>query len=122
MGFGLQSTEKLNKNSEEGYKIQIVRCSFFKKTDVKAGREEALTLKVTQQERHIGKTQKKKFWKVYWPKEGWCSVSKGKERYITLCKDIRECRCSVNIGTGVPGSRTPRNVKKFKKLQSNFDN
>jgi hypothetical protein len=48
MGLGLQSTEKLNNNSEEGYKIQIVRCSFFKKTDVKAGREEALTHKVTQ--------------------------------------------------------------------------
>jgi hypothetical protein len=59
MGFRLQSTEKLNNNSEEGYKIQIVRCSFFKKTDVKAEREEALTHKVTQQERHRGKNPEK---------------------------------------------------------------
>jgi hypothetical protein len=61
MGFRLQSIEKPNNNSEEGYKIQIVICSFFKKTDFKAGREEALTHKVTQQERHRGKTQKKQF-------------------------------------------------------------
>jgi hypothetical protein len=39
MGFKLQMAEKLNNNSEEGYKIQIVRCLFFKKTDVKAGRK-----------------------------------------------------------------------------------
>jgi hypothetical protein len=31
MGFKLHSTEKLNKNSEEGYKLQLVRCLFFKK-------------------------------------------------------------------------------------------
>jgi hypothetical protein len=56
MGLGLQPTEKINNNSEEGYKIQLVRCSFFKKIDVKAKREEALTHKVTQQKRHRGKT------------------------------------------------------------------
>ena len=59
MGFKLQMAEKLNNNSEEGYKIQIARCLFFKKTDVKAGKEEALTQKVTQQEKHRGKTLKK---------------------------------------------------------------
>jgi hypothetical protein len=42
MGFKLQITEKLNNNSEEGYKIQIVRCSFFKKTDVKAGKRRSI--------------------------------------------------------------------------------
>jgi hypothetical protein len=35
--------EKLNENSEEGYKIQLTRCLFFKKTDVKAEKEEKLT-------------------------------------------------------------------------------
>jgi hypothetical protein len=122
MGFGLQTTEKLNNNSEEGYKIQIVRCSFFKKTDVKAGREEALTHRVTQQERHRGKTQKKQFWKVFWPKEGWRSVSKGKERYSTLCKAMRERWCSGNTKTEAPGSKTPKNVKNSKNLQFNLDN
>jgi hypothetical protein len=40
MGFKLHSTEKLNNNSEEGYKIQIVRCFFFKqKTDIQAGKK-----------------------------------------------------------------------------------
>jgi hypothetical protein len=31
MGFKLQMAEKLNNNSEEGYKIQTTRCLFFKK-------------------------------------------------------------------------------------------
>jgi hypothetical protein len=53
--------EKINNNSEKGYKIQIERCLFFKKTDVKAIKEEGLTHKVTQQERHRGKTLKKQF-------------------------------------------------------------
>jgi hypothetical protein len=40
MGFKLQMAEKLNNNSEEGYKIQTERCLFFKKkTDVKAGKK-----------------------------------------------------------------------------------
>jgi hypothetical protein len=59
MGFRLQTTEKLNINSEEGYKIQIVRCLFFEKTDIKARREEALAHRVTQQERHRGKNPEK---------------------------------------------------------------
>jgi hypothetical protein len=55
-------------------------------------KEEGLTHKVTQQERHREKnTLKTQFWKVYWPKEGWRSISKGKEHYSTLCKAIREC-------------------------------
>ena len=112
MGLGLQSTEKLNNNSEEGYKIQIVRCAFFKNTDVMAGREKALAHRVTQQERHRGKTQKKQFWKVYWQKDGWRSISKGKEHYSTLCKAMGEHWHSVNTRTGAPGSKTPRNVKK----------
>ena len=58
MGFELQTTEKLNNNSEEGYKIQIVRCLFFKKIYVKARREEALAHGVTQQERHRAKPRK----------------------------------------------------------------
>jgi hypothetical protein len=56
---GLQTSlnkKKINENSEEGYKIQLTRCLFFKKTDVKAEREETLTLKVTQRRRHRGKT------------------------------------------------------------------
>jgi hypothetical protein len=40
MGSKLQMAEKLNKNSEEGYKIQTTRRLFFKqKTDVKAGKK-----------------------------------------------------------------------------------
>jgi hypothetical protein len=74
-------------------------------------KEEGLTHKVTQQERHRGKTLKKQFWKVYWPKEGWRSVAKGKEHYSTLCKAIREHWHSVNTGTGAPGSKTPKSVK-----------
>jgi hypothetical protein len=122
MGLGLQMTEKLNNNGEEGYKIQIVRCSFFKKTDVKTEREETLTHKVTQQRRHRGKTQKKQFWKVFWAKEGWRSVAKGKERYSALCKAMGECWHSVNTRTGAPGSKNSQKCQKIKKLQSNFDN
>jgi hypothetical protein len=77
-------------------------------------KEEGLTHKVTQQERHRGKTLKKQFWKVYWPKEGWRSVAKGKEHYSALCKAIRERWHSVNTGTGAPGSKTPKNVKNSK--------
>jgi hypothetical protein len=48
-GFQTSLNRKLKVNSEEGYKIQIVRCLFFKKkTYVKAGREGSLTHKVTQ--------------------------------------------------------------------------
>jgi hypothetical protein len=40
MGSKLQMAEKLNNNSEEGYKIQIARRLFFKqKTDVKSGKK-----------------------------------------------------------------------------------
>jgi hypothetical protein len=43
-GFQISlNREKLNENGEEGYKIQLMRCLFFKKTDVKAEREEKLT-------------------------------------------------------------------------------
>jgi hypothetical protein len=118
MGLGLHITEKLSNNSEEGYKIQIVRCSFFKKTDVKAKREEALTHKVTRQKRHRGKTQKKQFWKVFGPKEGWCSIAKGNEHYSALCKSIRERWRSINTGTEAPSSKTPKNVKKSKNFNS----
>jgi hypothetical protein len=59
MGFKLQMVEKLNNNSEEGYKIQIARCLSFKKTDVKVEKEETLTHKVTQQEKHRGKNPEK---------------------------------------------------------------
>ena len=34
--------EKINENSEEGYKIQLTRCLFFKNTDVKTEREEKI--------------------------------------------------------------------------------
>jgi hypothetical protein len=51
--------KKLNENSEEGYKIQLMRCLFFKKTDVKAEREETLTHKATQQRRQRGKNPEK---------------------------------------------------------------
>jgi hypothetical protein len=119
MGLKLQSTKKNNNNSEEGYKIQVVRCSFFKqKTDVKAEREETLTHKATQQKRHRGKTQKKQFWKVFWAKRGWRSVAKGKEHYSALCKAMGERWCSVNTRTGAPGSKTPKNVKKSKNCNS----
>jgi hypothetical protein len=48
-GFQTSLNRKLRVNSEEGYKIQTVRCLFFnQKTYFKAGREEALTHKVTQ--------------------------------------------------------------------------
>jgi hypothetical protein len=57
---------------------------------------------------------KKQLWKVYWPKEGWRSVAKGKECCSTLCKAIRERWCSINIGIGAPGSKTPKNVKNSK--------
>jgi hypothetical protein len=79
-------------------------CS-SKKTDVKAGKEEGLTHKVTQQEKHRGKTLKKQFWKVYWPKEGWRSIFKDKEHYSALCKALREFLCSVNTGIGVSSSK-----------------
>jgi hypothetical protein len=43
-GFRISlNREKLNENGEEGYKIQLMRCFFFKKTDVKAERGEKLT-------------------------------------------------------------------------------
>jgi hypothetical protein len=55
------SLNRKNSMKIVGYKIQLMRCLFFKKTDVKAEREETLTHKVTQQRRHRGKTQKKQF-------------------------------------------------------------
>jgi hypothetical protein len=118
MGFKLQMAEKLNNNSEEGYKIQIARCLSFKKTDVKVEKEETLTHKVTQQEKHRGKNPEKQFWKAFWPKEGWRSVAKGKEHYSALCKALRERWRSVNTGTGAPGSKTPKSVKKSKNCSS----
>jgi hypothetical protein len=43
-GFQISlNREKLNEKDEEGYKIQLMRCLFFKKTDVKVEREEKLT-------------------------------------------------------------------------------
>ena len=101
MGFEFSlNRKKLNENSEEGYKIQLMRCLFFKKTDVKAEREETLTHKVTQQKRHRGKTLTKQFWKVFWAKEGWRSVSKGKERYSALCKAFRSVGALLTLGQG----------------------
>jgi hypothetical protein len=56
-GYQTLINKKTNNNSEEGYKIQVVRFLFFKqKIDVKAEREETLAHKVTQQRRHRGKT------------------------------------------------------------------
>jgi hypothetical protein len=49
---------------------------FVLKDKCPSWKEEGLTHKITQQERHRGKTLKKQFWKVYWPKEGWHSVFK----------------------------------------------
>ena len=81
-------------------------------------KEEGLTHKVTQQEKHRGKALKKQFWKVYWPKEGWRSIVKDKECYSALCEAIRECWHSVNTGTGAPGSKIPKSVKKSKNCNS----
>jgi hypothetical protein len=78
MGFKLQTIEKLNNNSEEGYKIQTTRCLFFKKTDVKYGKEEALTHKVTQQEKHRGKTLKKAILEGFLAKRGLVLYCQGK--------------------------------------------
>ena len=120
MSLKLQSTKKNNNNSEEGYKIQIVRCVFFKqKTDVKAEREETLAHKVTQQRRHRGKTQKKKFWKVYGSKEGWNSIAKGKEHYSTLCKDFRSTGTLLTLGQGHQGLKTLEMSKNSKNCNSN---
>jgi hypothetical protein len=65
-----QMTKKLNNNSEEGYKIQTARCFFFKKTDVKVGKEEALTHKVTQQEKQEAKTLKRENLESFLAKRG----------------------------------------------------
>jgi hypothetical protein len=35
---------------------------------------------------------------------------------------MREHWHSVNTGTGAPGSKTPKNVEKFQKLQFKLDN
>ena len=64
----------------------------------------------------------KQFWKVFWAKEGWRSVSKGKEHYSTLCRGMGEHWHFVNTRTGVPGSKTSKNVRKFQKLKFKFDN
>jgi hypothetical protein len=117
-GFKLQMTEKLNNNSEEGYKIRIARCLSFKNIDVKVEKEETLTHKVTQQETHRGKTLKKQFWKAFWPKEGWRSIIKGKECYSALCKGLRERWRSVNTGTGAPGSKSSKKCQKSKNCSS----
>jgi hypothetical protein len=39
----VKQQEKLNENDEGGYKIQLTRCLFFKKANVKAEKEEKLT-------------------------------------------------------------------------------
>jgi hypothetical protein len=81
-----------------------------------------LTHKATQQRRHRGKTQKMQSWRVFWPKRGWRSVAKGKEHYSALCKGMGERWHSVNTRTGAPGSKNPKNVKKFQKLKFKLDN
>jgi hypothetical protein len=111
MGFKLQMAEKLNNNSEEGYKIQTTRCLFFKKDRCQSWKEEGLTHKVTQQERHRGKTLKKQFWKVYWPKEGWRSVVKDKE-VIALCvRLLGSVGALLTQGQGRQVQKTPKSVK-----------
>jgi len=114
MGFKLQMAEKINNNSEEGYKIQIERCLSFKKTDVKTRKEEALTHKVRQQEKHRGKTLKKAILKGFLAKKGWRYVAKGKENYSALCKALKEHWCSVNTGIGAPGSKSSEKCQKSK--------
>jgi hypothetical protein len=102
----LDSTQQKNSITivKKATKSKLVRYLFFKqKTNVKAEREETLTHKVTQQRRHRGKTQKKQFWKVFWAKEGWRSIAKGKEHYSALCKAIGERWHSVNTRKGVLG-------------------
>jgi hypothetical protein len=95
--------KKLNKNGEEGYKIQLARCLFFKNTDVKAKREETLTYKVTQQRRHRGKTQKKQFWRVFEPKRGGSLLPKARS-IIALCARLRgSVGALLTLGQGRQG-------------------
>jgi hypothetical protein len=51
---------------------------FFKKTDVKVGKEEALTHKVTQQEKNRGKTLEKAILEGFLAKRGVALCCKGK--------------------------------------------
>jgi hypothetical protein len=50
--------EKLNENGEEGYKIQLTRCLLFKKTDVKAEKEEKCRLTRSLSRRHTEENPK----------------------------------------------------------------
>ena len=62
------------------------------------------------------------FWKVFGPKRGWRSVSKGKEHYSTLYKDIRSTGTLLTLGQGRQGLKLQKLSKKIKTLQSNSDN
>jgi hypothetical protein len=110
--------KKLNENSEEGYKIQLTRCLFFKKTDVKAEREETLTHKVTQQRRHRGKTLTKQFWKVFWPKRAGALLPKARS-IIALCARVwGSVGTLLTLGQGRQGLKLPKMSKNSKNCNS----
>jgi hypothetical protein len=53
-------------------------------------------------------------WRVFWPKGGWRSISKGKERYSTLCRVIRRAGALITLGQGRQGLKVPEMSKIFK--------
>jgi hypothetical protein len=112
MGFKLQTTEKLNNNSEEGYKIQTTRCLFFKKIDVKDGKEEALTHKVTQQEKHKGKTLKKNnSGSLFGQKRVGALLSRERSIIVLCVRHSRSVGALLTQGQGYQIQKTPKSVK-----------
>lgn len=118
---GFQTPNGRKTQQQQWRRLQIPNNKMFVlqgKDKCQRWKEEGLTHKVTQQERHRGKTLKNNSGRFFGPTEGWRSVFKNKERYSTLCKAIGEHWHSVNIGTGAPGSKTPISVKKSKNWDS----
>jgi hypothetical protein len=60
------------------------------------------------------KTLTKAVLKGFWPKGGWRSVAKGKERYSALCRATRSVGALVTLGQGRQGLKVPEMSKIFK--------
>jgi hypothetical protein len=66
------------------------------------------------------KPKKLQIWKVSGPKEAGALLPREKS-VIALCVGLQEARRSDNTKSGAPGSKSPRNVKKFQKLRFELD-
>jgi hypothetical protein len=120
---GFQTSLNRKKNSmkivKKATRSNQVRCLFFKKTDVKAEREEKLTHKVTQQKRHRGKNPEKAILEGFWPKGAGALLPKARS-VIALCVRLwGSVGALLTLGQGRQGLKVPKMSKNSKNCNSN---